>query len=169
MSGLEELFDFMTVTPDRADEAARVEEACFPPNEACSYKDMINRVKYAPELFLVAIDRKTGEMAGSLNGVATDESVFRDEFFTDISLHDPKGENIMLLGLSVMPKYRRMGLARELVKRYSEAERAAGRKRLFLTCLEEKVGMYESFGFSDLGISASTWGGERWHDMCLDI
>ena len=165
MSDFLEGFSFKTVTADMADEVAKIEEVCFPPNEACAYKDMINRVKYAPELFLVAIDNKTGVIAGSLNGIATDEETFRDEFFTDISLHDPKGKNVMLLGLSVMPEYRRQGLAREIVRRYADREKEAGRKRLILTCLEDKVDMYKSFGFLDLGLSASTWGGESWHDM----
>jgi hypothetical protein len=53
---------------------------------------MKERVKTAPELFLVAIDRSTGKMAGFLNGLATDETIFRDEFFTDASLYNPKGK-----------------------------------------------------------------------------
>ena len=51
-------------------------------------------------LFLVAIDKSTGKLAGFLNGVATDEEKFRDEFFTDIDLCDENGKNVMLLGLT---------------------------------------------------------------------
>nr|WP_026496759.1 hypothetical protein [Butyrivibrio sp. WCD3002] len=40
-----------------------------------------------------------------------------------------------------------------------------GRKRLVLTCLEDKIEMYRKFGFTDLGESASVWGGEAWHEM----
>ena len=50
----------------------------------------------------------------------------------------------MLLGLDVLPEYRGQGLARELVYRYSQREKANGRKKLFLTCLEQKVEMYKS-------------------------
>ena len=53
----------------------------FPPNEACSAKSMRERVANAPETFMVAVDKETGKVAGFLNGVATDEAVFRDEFF----------------------------------------------------------------------------------------
>jgi hypothetical protein len=77
---------------DEADEAAEIEQICFPPHEACSKENMKERVKTAPELFLVAIDRSTGKMAGFLNGLATDETIFRDEFFTDASLYNPKGK-----------------------------------------------------------------------------
>ena len=99
--------------------------------------------------------------------VATDEEKFRDEFFTDIDLCDENGKNVMLLGLDVLPEYRGQGLARELVYRYSRREKANGRKKLFLTCLEQKVEMYKKFGLQDLGIADSTWGGEEWHEMVL--
>lgn len=69
----------------------------------------------APELFLVAEDRTTGKIAGFLNGLATDREHLTDDFFTDAEMHDPKGKNIMLLGLDVLPEYQRQGLARELV------------------------------------------------------
>ena len=76
----------------------------------------MERISVAPDLFYVAIEKETGKMAGFLDGIATDEMVFRDEFFTDASLHNPKGRNIMLLGLDVLPEFRKIGLAREIVK-----------------------------------------------------
>nr|MCR5402213.1 GNAT family N-acetyltransferase [Butyrivibrio sp.] len=90
---------------------------------------------------------------------------FKDEFFTDAGTHDPDGENIMLLGLDVLPEYRKMGLGRELVYNYCRREQERGRKRLVLTCLPNKVKMYKQFGFNDMGESASEWGGEKWHEM----
>ena len=71
------------------------------------------------------------------------------------------------LAISLLPEYRGQGLARELVYRYSRREKANGRKKLFLTCLEQKVEMYKKFGLQDLGIADSTWGGEEWHEMVL--
>ena len=41
---------------------------CFPPNEACSPKAMTERIAKVPQLFLVAIDKSTGKLAGFLNG-----------------------------------------------------------------------------------------------------
>ena len=57
------------------------------------------------QLFLVAVDKSTGKLAGFLNGVATDEEKFRDEFFTDIDLCDENGKNVMLLGLDVLTEW----------------------------------------------------------------
>ncbi len=158
-------FEFREIRPEEAEQAAEIERICFPPNEACSREMMIKRVKKAPELFLVAVDRQTGRLAGFLNGLSTDEEAFRDEFFTDADLYDPKGRNVMLLGLDVLPGYRMQGLARELVHLYSEREKERGRGRLLLTCLDAKVEMYEKMGFKDLGLANSAWGGEEWHEM----
>ncbi len=130
---------------------------------------MIERVAAAPETFLVAEDSATGKIAGFLNGIATEEDKFRDEFFTDANLHNPSGANVMLLGLDVLPEYRKQGLARELVRIFAEREGARGRKALFLTCLDNKVDMYKKFGFDDLGIANSTWGGEEWHEMRMSF
>ena len=155
---------FRTIRQEEAEQAAEIEAICFPPNEACKLERMIPRIAAAADFFLVAEDRTTGRIAGFINGIATNETALRDEFFTDASLHDPNGSNIMILGLDVLPEYRGRGLARELVRRFRE--RNAG-KRLVLTCLERLVPMYEKFGFRDLGKSASVWGGEKWHEMDL--
>ncbi|SFR89059.1 GNAT family N-acetyltransferase [[Clostridium] aminophilum] len=98
----------------------------------------MERISVAPDLFYVAIEKESGKMAGFLDGIATDEMVFRDEFFTDASLHNPKGRNIMLLGLDVLPEFRKIGLAREIVWNYCRREEKKERKRLVLTCNEKR-------------------------------
>lgn len=160
---------FHNIQPNETDQAVVIEQICFPPNEACSEEHMRERIGMAPELFLVAVDQESGRIAGFLNGLATDEMVFRDEFFTDAKLHNSDGANIMLLGLDVLPEYRRQGLATELVRRYVEREKANHRRALILTCLQSKVAMYEKMGFHDDGIANSTWGGEEWHEMSYII
>lgn len=160
-----EQFIFRNIESEETGQAIAIEQICFPPHEACSAKAMTERIIAAPDLFLVAVDKNTGKIAGFFNGVATDETAFRDEFFTDITLHKATGKSVMLLGLDVLPEYRGKGLAREIVKQYIERERARGRAFLVLTCLEDKVGMYKKMGFTDQGIADSTWGNEEWHEM----
>jgi ribosomal protein S18 acetylase RimI-like enzyme len=160
-----EKFEFRTIRSEEALQAAEIEEICFPPNEACSKEMMFKRVAKAPELFLVAIDKQTGKIAGFLNGLSTDEDSFRDEFFTDADLYNPNGKNIMLLGLDVLPEYRMQGLASELMASYLRREKENGRNRVLLTCLESKVEMYKKMGFCDHGQANSEWGGETWHEM----
>ena len=94
---LQERFEFRNVRAEEADQTIVIENICFPPNEACSPKSLTERASQAQETFLVAVDKETGKIAGFLNGIATDEEVFRDEFFTDIRLHNIKGKNIMIL------------------------------------------------------------------------
>ena len=158
-------YEFRTIRLEETEQAAEIERICFPPNEACSYEHMAARIKKAPDLFLVAVDRETGKLAGFLNGLATAREHLTDDFFTDASVHNPEGKNIFLLGLDVRPEYRRQGLAREIMNQYVKREQANGRKMLKLTCLEQKVEMYKKMGYKDEGISASVWGDEEWHEM----
>ena len=162
---LNERFTFREIYMNEIPQAIAIEMVCFPPNEACSALAMKERIAVASELFLVAIENETGLIAGFLNGLATDEQAFRDDFFKDANLHNPDGKNVMLLGLDVLPQYQMQGLARELMEQYSAREKARGRKALILTCLEEKVEMYKKFQFEDDGMANSTWGGESWHQM----
>ena len=156
---------FRFIVPSEVDQTIAIEQICFPPHEACSPKSMRERIAAAPDMFLVAEEENSGLLLGFLNGIATDESRFRDEFFTDISLHNDNGRNVMLLGLDVLPEFRGRGLARELVKQYRKIAEEAGKKQLILTCLDEKVPMYLKMGFQDNGTANSTWGGEEWHEM----
>ncbi|MDE7019150.1 MAG: GNAT family N-acetyltransferase [Lachnospiraceae bacterium] len=162
---LQERFEFRNILASEDMQAAEIEKICFPPNEACTEAMMKERVAKAPELFLVAVDRENGRIAGFLNGIATNEYSLRDEFFTNAQLHETDGKNIMLLGLDVLPEYRKQGLAKEIMFQYLRREKERGTRSVVLTCLESKVKMYEKMGFSNQGISVSEWGGEQWYEM----
>lgn len=167
--GMSDKFEFRSIHADEVEQAVAIEQICFPPNEACSEKSMKERIAKAPELFLVAVDKETGKLAGFLNGLSTNEYTFRDEFFTNANLYEPGGKNVMLLGLDVLPEYRRQGLARELMYQYLRREQENNRRILILTCLQSKVKMYKKMGFHDEGIANSSWGGEEWHEMSCII
>ncbi len=160
-----ERFEFRTINTSDIDRVVNIEQVCFPPNEACSEQHMRERIEAASDLFLVAIDKDNGKVAGFLNGIATNEYMFRDEFFTDASLHQTDGKNIMLLGLDVLPEYRKQGLAHEIVYRYLRRESEHGRKTVTLTCLKNKIKFYKKMGFTNRGLSGSTWGCEKWYEM----
>ena len=164
-----EQFEFRNIKMEEADQAVCIEQTCFPPHEACSEKNIKERINKASDFFLVAVQKETGKIAGFLNGIATQEEHFQDKFFINASLHNKDGANVMLLGLDVLPQYRGQGLATELVKQYVKREKEKGRKTLILTCLEEKVQMYQKMGFFDDGIADSSWGGEEWHQMHFSI
>lgn len=166
---LSERFTFRTIDPENTQEVdytIYMEELCMDPGEGCSRDEILSKVYAAPELFLLAVDKQTDEIAGYVNGIGTDEEVIRDAFFSDGGkLHNPDGSNIMLVSLVVMPKYRGIGLGREIMRVYAEREQAKGRKRMILTCVEKKIPMYEKFGYKLLGVSASVYSGLVWYDM----
>ena len=164
-----EKYEFRDIRQEEAEQAAEIELICFPPHEACDRNMMLERVRMAPEVFLVAVERETDRLAGFINGAATDEERFSDEFFTDAGKHDPQGHNIMILGVDVLPEHRHHGLGQAMMSVYMQRERNRGRRRLILTCLEEKVGMYQKWGYRDLGLSASAWGNEEWHEMDIEL
>lgn len=162
---LYERFEFRDIRLEEVEQAAEIEQICFPPNEACIKERVYLRAEKAPDLFLVAVDKQTGRIAGFLNGLATDEDSFRDEFFTEPDLHNPNGKNIMLLSLAVLPQYRGQGLASAIMHHFLHKEQEEERGIVLLTCLESKVGMYKKMGFRDEGIANSSWGEEQWHEM----
>ena len=162
-------FEFRTILPEEGPQTAKIECLCFPPNEALPEQAMIEKAEAAPDLFLVAVDKKAGQIAGFLNGLASEEEHLRDEFYTNAALHNPSGKNILLLGLEVRPEYRGQGLAGELMRRYAAKAAAEGREKLILTCVEDKVQMYRKMGFTDCGISESKWGGVHYHEMVYEL
>lgn len=162
-------FEFRNIKKNEAEQTAEIERICFPPNEACTPEMMYLRVEKVPEMFLVAVDKATGKIVGFINGLSTNETVLRDEFFQNADLYDSAGENVMILGVDVLPEYRRIGLASEMMECYKNRERQNGRKRLILTCLESKVAMYRKMGYEDNGMSVSSWGGEQWHEMTCEL
>lgn len=80
MKNLYEQYEFRNIKIEEIPQAAEIEKRCFPPNEACSYENMEQRIRKAPDLFLVAVDREKGLLAGFLNGLATDEEHLTDDF-----------------------------------------------------------------------------------------
>ena len=44
-----------------------------------------------------------------------------------------------------------------------------GRRGAVLTCKEELLGFYGSFGFKNMGVSPSVHGGALWYEMRLEF
>ena len=81
----------------------------------------------------------------------------------------PDGAYLMILGLDVRPQYRHRGYAGMLLRRLIDNARREGRRGVGLTCHDFLIPYYSSFGFRNLGVSASVWGGETWYDMRIDF
>lgn len=151
---------------EEAGELAKIEAACFPPAEAASEKDVLERMEAFPENFLVA--EKEGKLVGFINGGTTDRPYLPDEFYHNVQLHKPEGAYQTVFGLNVLPDYRRQGIAERLVDGFLQLARERGKKGVILTCKEHMIHYYEKRGFVKFGVSDSIHGGATWYDMrCL--
>jgi predicted N-acetyltransferase YhbS len=153
------------VRPADVNRVADIEAACFPPAEAAPRETIKERIAAFPEYFLLA--EADGKLIGFINGCVTNSPVIYDELFHNTSHHQPTGENLTVFGLDVIPEYRRQGIAAQLMNNFIQAAKNSGRKRVILTCKEQLVPYYESFGYVNNGISESTHGGAQWFDMLL--
>ena len=95
------------------------------------------------------------------------QEIIADEMFSDTSCHNENHTWQSVFSLSVHPDWQGMGYGRDLLNALIAQARREGRKGVTLTCLERKLGYYESFGFVNRGVSKSVHGGAVWYDMTL--
>ncbi|MGI6068967.1 MAG: GNAT family N-acetyltransferase [Blautia sp.] len=151
--------------PSEGHTLAEIEKVCFPPAEAADEETVKARLAAFPEQFFVA--EEDGAVVGFINGCVTDTPYLPDEFYHDVSCHQPEGGYFTVFGLNVLPAYRRRGIANQLVRAYIQAARERGKKGVILTCKDHMVHYYEKFGFVCYGEADSTHGGVKWNDMRL--
>ena len=145
---------------------AAVEAECFPPAEAATEEEFVERVKYYGNHFWLMFDGD--KMIAFVDGFVTDEPDLTDEMYENASMHDENGAWQMIFGVNTIPDYRRHGYAGDLIQRAIDDARQQGRKGLVLTCKEKLVHYYANFGFKDEGVSdKSTHGNVEWHQMRL--
>ena len=83
--------------------------------------------------------------------------------------HNERGAYQSVYGLDVLPEYRGRGLAHKLMAQLIDQAKKEGRRGVTLTCLEEKIGFYETMGFKNEGVSDSSHGGVVWNNMILEF
>ena len=86
---------------------AAVEAECFPPAEAATEEEFIERVKYYGNYFwLMYEDRK---LIAFVDGFVTDEPDLTDEMYEKAAMHNEDGAWQMIVGVNTLPDYRRHG------------------------------------------------------------
>lgn len=144
---------------------AAVEAECFPPAEAATEKDFIERVSHYGNHFWLMHDGE--KLIAFVDGFVTDEPDLTDEMYENAAMHNENGAWQMIFGVNTLPAYRRQGVAAALIRRAIADARAQGRKGLVLTCKDQLVHYYAKFGFVSEGVSVSTHGGVVWFQMRL--
>ena len=145
---------------------AAVEAACFPPAEAATEQEFVERIKYYGNHFWLLYD--ADKLIAFVDGFVTDELDLTDEMYENACMHNENGAWQMIFGVNTLPEYRKRGYAGELIRRAIADARQQGRKGLVLTCKDRLLAYYAKFGFVDEGVSEkSTHGNVQWHQMRL--
>lgn len=149
------------------DRCAEIEAACFPREQAASRRSIRDRLSVYPGHILLG--ERNGLVAGYAMGPVIDVPAIADEMFADPSCHDPAGPYQSVFSLAVHPDWQRQGYGRQLLNALIDLARRENRRAVTLTCLQEKIAYYESFGFVNQGAAASVHGGAVWYDMVLQL
>ena len=104
-----------TATIEDLQQIAEVEAACFPPAEAATEDEFVQRLEYYKEHFWLMFDGD--RLIAFVDGMATDQKDLTDEMYEKASMHDEKGSWQMVFGVNTIPSYRRKGYAGELIRR----------------------------------------------------
>lgn len=145
-----------------------VETECFPPAEAATEKEFIERVRYYGNHFWLMFEQE--KLIAFVDGFVTDEPDLTDEMYENASMHNENGAWQMIFGVNTLPTYRKYGYAGKLIRRAIEDAKQQGRKGLVLTCKDKLVPYYAKFGFQDEGVTdKSTHGNVEWHQMRLSF
>ena len=144
---------------------AAAEAACFPPAEAATEQEFVERIKYYGNHFWLLYD--ADKLIAFVDGFVTDEPDLTDAMYENACMHNENGAWQMIFGVNTIPSHRRQGCAAQLLRRVIADARAQERRGVVLTCKAHLTHYYAKVGFLNEGISASTQGGAVWHDMRL--
>lgn len=145
---------------------ATAEAACFPPTEAATEQEFVERIKYYGNHFWLLYD--ADKLIAFVDGFVTDEPDLTDTMYENACMHNENGAWQMIFGVNTLPAYRQHGYAGELLQKAIADAKEQDRKGLVLTCKDRLVPYYAKFGFVDEGVTdKSTHGNVAWHQMRL--
>ena len=129
---------------------AVAEAACFPPAEAATEQEFVERIKYYGNHFWLLYD--ADKLIAFVDGFVTDEPDLTDEMYENACMHNENGVWQMIFGVNTLSEYRKRGYAGELIRRAIADARQQSRKGLVLTCKDRLLAYYAKFGFVDEGV-----------------
>ena len=145
---------------------AAAEAKCFPQAEATTKETFAERLKYYGNHFWLMFDEEDKLISFVDGGFATDQPDLTDEMYEKASMHNEKGAWQIIFGVNTI-HYRQHGYAGELIQKAIFDARRHHRKGLVLTCKDNLIPYYASFGFVDEGISESVHRNGVCHQMRL--
>ena len=160
-------WNFRTAQLSDLDRVTEIEYICFPAEQAATRATFEQRIKTFPSHFILL--EHEGTPIGFVNGAVLDARYIEDEMYERTDSHNERGAYQSVYGLDVLPEYRGRGLAHKLMAQLINQAKKEGRRGVTLTCLDEKIGFYETMGFKNEGVSASSHGGVVWNNMILEF
>lgn len=160
-------WNFRTAQLSDLDRVTEIEYICFPAEQAATRAAFEQRIKTFPSHFILL--EHEGTPIGFVNGAVLDARYIEDEMYERTDSHNERGVYQSVYGLDVLPEYRGRGLAHKLMAQLIDQAKKEGRRGVTLTCLDEKIGFYETMGFKNEGVSDSSHGGVVWNNMILEF
>ncbi len=155
------------VEPDDLKQCHLIEASCYESSEAATEEKIKNRIKLFTEGFLVA--ELDNEVVGFINSGATHQVDLADEDFKDLIGHDPNGENIVIMSVTVHKAHQKKGIAGLLIDEFIQTMKRLTKEHIFLICKTDLIDFYKKFGFNYISRSQSNHGGFEWHEMSLKL
>ena len=109
-----------------------VEAECFPPAEAATAQEFVERVRHYGNHFWLLYEGD--KLISFVDGFVTDEADLTDEMYENAAMHNEDGAWQMIFGVNTLPEYRKHGYAGQLLRRAIDDARQQHRKGLVLTC-----------------------------------
>ncbi|MBF0737072.1 GNAT family N-acetyltransferase [Staphylococcus arlettae] len=159
------VLQFRQVQQTDLEQIIPLEQAGFTPEEAATEQALRERAFLITDSFIVAVDDTTNTIAGYINGPVIDQKYITDDLFDSIKPNSETGGYLSILGIVVAQKYQHQGLAGMLLQHFEQLARSTQRQGVTLTCKKELVTLYEQYGYTNAGSSASTHGNVAWFNM----
>ena len=86
-----------------------VEAECFPPAEAATAQEFVERVRHYGNHFWLLYEGD--KLISFVDGFVTDEADLTDEMYENAAMHNEDGAWQMIFGVNTLPEYRKHGSA----------------------------------------------------------
>lgn len=116
--------------------------------------------EFSQWFFVVEEERK---VVGFIIGRPFNKEYIFDELYGAEKLE--VGNNLAILTVATLPERQHHRISTHVIKYFLERAKEKEVEAIVLACKKELITFYESFGFTNLGISGSSHGGSTWYDM----
>lgn len=155
------------VTPSDIDRCFEIESSAYPLEEAATREKIKVRAEQYPEGFIVL--ESDHNIIGFINSGCTDEVVMSDENFKELIGHSSTAANVVIMSVVIDPAFQGLGYSSQLMNAFIKSVVDLEKRAIHLMCKDQYVKLYEKFGFKYSKVSESSHGGEKWHEMLLEI